>query len=195
VLKNIKKTYIIVGIIALMFVLSACKGKKVEFDGRVGESEQTELSLVEQLVLSGVPVYEYDTEGNLVSINGEDPSSYLEESTTETEAENPIQSDFWPKEWPANEWTKLIPVPGYDKIKSCSSSERVFQADLECKDIETAKKFANGVKEKGFTVNAEENDYSADGMYIYNAEKSSGERINIYYYDGMYIVVIELPEV
>ena len=68
--------------------------------------------------------------------------------------------------WPDNEFTRLVPKPGF-KLAGASTSEDEFSAAFQSVDVDQIKAYAEQVKASGFTVDAEEEDQNVYGFVVY----------------------------
>ena len=88
-------------------------------------------------------------------------------------------------DWPDNEFTKLVPKPDF-KLAAASVSEDGFTAVFQSVSVEQIKAYAEKVKAKGFTVDAEEEDQRVYGVviYTYTAYNASGYCVEITFASG-----------
>ncbi len=82
--------------------------------------------------------------------------------------------------WPDNEFTRLVPKPGF-KLAGASTSEDEFSAAFQSIDVDQIKAYAEQVKASGFTVDAEEEDQNVYGVvvYTYSAYNADGYRVEV----------------
>ena len=87
--------------------------------------------------------------------------------------------------WPSNEFTKLIPDPGF-AVLGLSSSDDEFTAAFQGVDVNDIKAYADKVKAKGFTIDAEEQDREVYGVtiYTYEAYNEDGYYVSVFYTSG-----------
>lgn len=87
--------------------------------------------------------------------------------------------------WPSNEFTKLIPDPGF-AVLGLSASDDEFTAAFQNVSADDIKKYADKVKAKGFTIDAEEQDREISGMtiYTYEAYNEDGYCVEIFFTSG-----------
>ncbi len=96
--------------------------------------------------------------------------------------------------WPDNEFTKLIPNPGFDMLMT-STEGNDFTAAFSNTTVEQLREYTEKVKAAGFTIDAETMDEDAGGMviYTYTAKNAQGYTIQISFAMGSSTVVIEKP--
>ena len=87
--------------------------------------------------------------------------------------------------WPSNEFTALIPDPGF-AILGLSASEDEFTAAFQNASVDDIKAYAEKIKAKGFTVDPEEQDREVAGMtiYTYEAYNDDGYYAKVFYTSG-----------
>lgn len=87
--------------------------------------------------------------------------------------------------WPDNEFTRLVPKPGF-KLAGASTSEDEFSAAFQSVDVDQIKAYAEQVKASGFTVDAEEEDQNFYGVvvYTYLAYNADGYCVEITFANG-----------
>ena len=87
--------------------------------------------------------------------------------------------------WPDNEFTRLVPKPGF-KLAGASTSEDEFSAAFQSVDVDQIKAYAEQVKASGFTVDAEEEDQNFYGLvvYTYLAYNADGYCVEITFANG-----------
>ena len=87
--------------------------------------------------------------------------------------------------WPDNEFTRLVPKPGF-KLAGASTSEDEFSAAFQSVDVDQIKAYAEQVKASGFTVDAEEEDQNVYGVvvYTYSAYNADGYCVEITFANG-----------
>ena len=87
--------------------------------------------------------------------------------------------------WPDNEFTRLVPKPGF-KLAGASTSEDEFSAAFQSVDVDQIKAYAEQVKASGFTVDAEEEDQNFYGIvvYTYLAYNADGYCVEITFANG-----------
>ena len=87
--------------------------------------------------------------------------------------------------WPDNEFTRLVPKPGF-KLAGASTSEDEFSAAFQSVDVDQIKAYAEQVKASGFTVDAEEEDQNVYGVvvYTYSAYNADGYRVEVTFASG-----------
>jgi uncharacterized protein YxeA len=83
-------------------------------------------------------------------------------------------------DWPDNEFTRLVPKPGF-KLAGASSSDDGFSAAFQSVNADQVKAYAEQVKASGFTVDAEEVDQNVYGVivYTYSAYNADGYRVEV----------------
>jgi hypothetical protein len=88
-------------------------------------------------------------------------------------------------EWPDNEFTRLLPKPGFG-IGYSAVDEDGFAATFTGATVEQLREYVEAVKAAGFTVDAELQDQEVLGMTVfsYRAENADGYSVNIAYYSG-----------
>ena len=93
--------------------------------------------------------------------------------------------------WPSNEFTKLIPDPGFEML-GLSASDEEFTAAFQGAGVEDVRAYAAKVMAKGFTIDAEEQDQEIYGVtiYTYAAYNEDGYRVEISYTNGTIGVTI-----
>ena len=87
--------------------------------------------------------------------------------------------------WPDNEFTRLVPKPGF-KLAGASTSEDEFSAAFQSVDVDQIKAYAEQVKASGFTVDAEEEDQNVYGVvvYTYSAYNADGYCVETTFANG-----------
>ena len=87
--------------------------------------------------------------------------------------------------WPSNEFTALIPDPGF-AILGLSASEDEFTAAFQNASVDDIKAYAEKIKAKGFTVDPEEQDREVAGVtiYTYEAYNDDGYYAKVFYTSG-----------
>lgn len=87
--------------------------------------------------------------------------------------------------WPSNEFTKLIPDPGF-AVLGLSASDDEFTAAFQGVSVDDIMAYADKVKTKGFTINAEEQDQEVYGItvYTYEAYNEDGYRVSVFFTSG-----------
>ena len=87
--------------------------------------------------------------------------------------------------WPDNEFTRLVPKPDF-KLSGASTSEDEFSAAFQSVDVDQVKAYAELVKARGFTVDAEEEDQNIYGVvvYSYSAYNADGYRVEVMFASG-----------
>ena len=88
-------------------------------------------------------------------------------------------------DWPDNEFTRLVPKPGF-KLAGASTSENEFSAAFQSVAVDQIKAYAVQVKASGFTVDAEEEDQNVYGVvvYTYSAYNANGYRVEVTFASG-----------
>lgn len=83
--------------------------------------------------------------------------------------------------WPDNEYTKLIPKPGFAILAAGTESDG-FSVTFSNATAEQIRAYVEEVKKAGFTENQEVTDQEFAGMliYSYTASNSSGYEINVF---------------
>ncbi len=96
--------------------------------------------------------------------------------------------------WPDNEFTKLLPKPDY-AVMAASTTEQQFSVSFADMTVEEVRAYAEEVKEKGFTVDAEITDQEFEGLFIYSyrAQNADGYIVTVTYTDGYCGVMVEKP--
>ena len=87
--------------------------------------------------------------------------------------------------WPSNEFTKLIPDPGF-AVLGLSASDDEFTAAFQGVGVDDIKAYADKVKAKGFTLDAEEQDREVYGVtiYTYEAYNEDGYYVSVFFTSG-----------
>ena len=87
--------------------------------------------------------------------------------------------------WPDNEFTRLLPKPDF-ALAGASASNDGFSAAFQSVAVEQVRAYAEKVKAKGFTVDAEEVDQNVYGVviYTYTAYNASGYCVEISFASG-----------
>lgn len=87
--------------------------------------------------------------------------------------------------WPSNEFTKLIPDPGF-AVLGLSASDDEFTAAFQGVGVDDIKAYADKVKAKGFTIDAEEQDREVYGVtiYTYEAYNEDGYYVSVFFTSG-----------
>lgn len=94
--------------------------------------------------------------------------------------------------WPDNEFTKLLPAPKVGTIGAAEVTES------ECMVIMTwtaqeAKEYTVQVKDAGFDQNAEEQDMTDMGIYVYIARNASNAEVSVSFMSGTGGISITKP--
>ena len=87
--------------------------------------------------------------------------------------------------WPDNEYTRLLPAPGFELYASYVEGES-FVATFTSVTVEQIKAYVEQVKAAGFNVNETVEDQEIAGMVIYSftAENANGYTVEIGYVNG-----------
>ncbi len=88
--------------------------------------------------------------------------------------------------WPDNEFTRLLPKPPFT-ITLASTNEDEFGVMFDgATTVEQVKAYAEELKAKGFTVDAETTDMDTMGMviYSYTAKNADGYEVNVFHTMG-----------
>ncbi|MBS7263326.1 MAG: hypothetical protein KIG36_06940 [Eubacteriales bacterium] len=93
--------------------------------------------------------------------------------------------------WPDNEFTRLVPKPDF-KLTGASTTEDQFTAAFQSVTVDQVRAYAEKVKAKGFTVDAEEEDQNVYGVviYTYTAYNTAGYRAEISFAAGTCSITI-----
>ncbi|MCL2797572.1 MAG: hypothetical protein FWD58_05920 [Firmicutes bacterium] len=94
-------------------------------------------------------------------------------------------------DWPDNEFTALLPKPGFPGFEVASSrtdSER-FNVTFAGASFEQLRAYVEQVKEKGFTIDAQTQDF---GAYQYSAKNAQG--YSLFIHSAFNVTVIELEK-
>ncbi|MCQ2506391.1 MAG: hypothetical protein MJ113_04345 [Lachnospiraceae bacterium] len=180
-----KKGLMFLLVLMLALLMTACGEDEKEivvdetFDNG-GMSLET-VKMLEDLRASGVPV---------VFANGDNAPTVIEEKE-----EKVIDMQYNPKEWPVNEWTKLLPsVPEYEKMSSVSSLDNrcVVTVTIE---KEKAVSFAALFK-KILVENVAETDLWDSGIYVCSGKDVNGNLLSVTCAEGSMIIdmVLNLNE-
>ncbi len=88
-------------------------------------------------------------------------------------------------EWPDNEFTRLLPRPDFP-LSGSALTESDFTAAFNSVDVDSIRAYADRVKAKGFTVDAEETDQNVYGvtLYTYSAYNDEGYQVEITFASG-----------
>ena len=88
--------------------------------------------------------------------------------------------------WPDNEFTRLVPKPDFT-LAGASTEEDTFTAAFQSVEVDQVKAYANQLKARGFTVDADEVDQNAYGVtvYTYSAYNADGVFVEITYTSGV----------
>ncbi|MDR0906747.1 MAG: hypothetical protein LBN00_11365 [Oscillospiraceae bacterium] len=98
-------------------------------------------------------------------------------------------------DWPDNEFTKLLPKPDLPvSMTGVGTEDSDFQAVLVA-TIEQTRAYAEQVRDKGFTVDAETEDREIMGMsiYYYTAKNAAGYKVEVTFSGGMSVVTVKKP--
>jgi len=178
-----KKGLMFLLVMLVAILMTAC-GKEEEeiavdetFDNG-GMSLET-VKMLEDLRNSGVPV---------IFANGDKAETYEEEEETKE-----VEMQYYPKEWPVNEWTKLLPsVPAYDKLASVSSLDNRCVVTVNISK-ENAKAYSTVFKSVLTEVISETDAYLWDsGIYVCSGTDVSGNSLSVTCADGTMIIDIIL---
>ena len=87
--------------------------------------------------------------------------------------------------WPDNEFTRLVPKPGF-KLAVASISDDEFSAAFQSVAVDQIKAYTEQVKARGFTVDAEEEDQNVYGgvFYTYSAYNADGYHVEVTFASG-----------
>ena len=88
-------------------------------------------------------------------------------------------------DWPDNEFTRLVPKPGF-KLAGASTSDDEFSAAFQSVNVDQVKAYAEQVKASGFTVDAEEEYQKVYWVvvYTYSAYDADGYRVEVTFASG-----------
>ncbi len=97
-------------------------------------------------------------------------------------------------EWPENEFTKLLPKPDFSLV-GASSNDDEFAVLFQNVTVEQIRDYAEKVKAKGFTAEAELTDQEAMGMviYSYQAKNADGYSVSVTFTGGAGGLVVQKP--
>ncbi len=97
-------------------------------------------------------------------------------------------------DWPDNEFTKLIPNPGFE-ILMTNIDGKDFTAAFSGATVEQVKAYAEKVKAAGFTVDAETMDEEMSGMviYTYTAKNAQDYSVTVSFAMGTSSVIVTKP--
>ncbi len=110
-----------------------------------------------------------------MTVTGEDGTVFVQntDGSWTVRGENG-QSSQLGGDWPDNRFTKLIPEPPF-KLSGSNLSEDEFTAAFQSVTVDQVKAYAEKVKSKGFTVDAEVTDQNYYGVVVYSYKASNAE--------------------
>ncbi len=96
--------------------------------------------------------------------------------------------------WPDNEFTKLLPKPNFTLL-AASTTETDFSVGFQNVTVEQIRDYAEQVKAKGFTLDAETTDEAIMGMtlYSYEAKNADGYTVTVTYTVSVSSVTLTKP--
>ncbi len=96
--------------------------------------------------------------------------------------------------WPDNEFTKLLPKPTLEIVTTANNGDE-FSVVFQNGTMDDMKEYAAQAATAGFNVNANTEDYSAQGMDIfsYSAVNADGYSISVSYSMGVSAVIVTKP--
>ena len=154
------------------------------------EDEAVKQAIINQARADGYNV-SFGADGSMI-ITEEDGSKLIQKTdgTWTFEDADGSTSQLGGK-WPDNEYTKLIPNPGFT-LTGASSTDSDFTAVFQDVTAEQAKAYGAKVKDKGFTIDAEEENQNAAGIeiYRYTAKNASEYTITLAYANGVFSINI-----
>lgn len=97
--------------------------------------------------------------------------------------------------WPDNEYTKLLPKPDFDLLAAGTDSQQ-FTASFAGVTVEKIKDYAAKVKNAGFSVDAQDEDYNYGEllMYTFTAYNSDGYCVELFFSAGVSGITLSKPE-
>ncbi len=96
--------------------------------------------------------------------------------------------------WPENEFTRLLPKPEMELLVA-ATNEQEFTVGFNNATIDQVKAYAEAVKAKGFTVDAQTSDQTVGNLiiYSYTAKNTDGYIVTVSYAMGTSAVLLEKP--
>ncbi|MBE6020198.1 MAG: hypothetical protein E7228_00450 [Clostridiales bacterium] len=91
--------------------------------------------------------------------------------------------------WPANEYTALVPKPSAGVVKKTDIQNGIFCLLLTGADMVDAKAYAGSLINSGFTNDVTET--IEDGSYLFGGGNSKGAFVVVSYQSGQFIIGIE----
>ena len=87
--------------------------------------------------------------------------------------------------WPDNEFTKLVPKPGFT-LAAAATTEDEFTVTFQGVTVDQVKAYVEQVKAKGFTADADIQDQVVSGitLYSYEASNSNGYTVLVFFTMG-----------
>ena len=160
--KLLLSTIVIILVLSLALSLTACSGLFSGFESLIsGETDE--------------PLVRDDSKGD----SDEPEDSQPEHGDNGSSGENGIL-DLFGSDWPENEYTKILPKPDFNMI-GANEDEDGFTVAFINVDADAIKAYAGKLKEKGFTVDAEEDEQEVLGMtiYSYKADNNDGYHVEV----------------
>ena len=91
--------------------------------------------------------------------------------------------------WPANEYTSLVPKPSAGVVKKTDIQNGIFCLLLTGAEMVDAKAYAGSLINSGFTNDVTET--IEDGLYLFGGGNSKGTFVVVSYQSGQFIIGIE----
>jgi hypothetical protein len=155
--------------------------------------ESVKKYLIEQAEAAGGKM-EFRSDGSTVHTSADgDVSIQNPDNTWTYESAEGDRAQFG-GEWPDTKFTQLLPKPNM-ALTAATDKEDEFVAFFQNASLEEIRAYAEEVKAKGFTEDAESEDMDLDGVTVfsYKAKNADGYRVNIFFTNEMSGVTIQNP--
>lgn len=127
----------------------------------------------------------FDGDGHM-SIKGDDGMSFVQNSdgTWNVKTEDGDIAQYGGN-WPDNAFTRMVPKPDFPLL-AANTSEDEFTVAFVNVEVDKIKAYASKLKERGFTVDADEQDETTYGVviYTYTAYNADGYYVDLSFASG-----------
>ncbi len=158
------------------------------------QDEATKQQMIAEGKKEGVDI-SFGADGSMTVVDPESGSTVIQnpDGTWAVKDENGTVGQLGGK-WPENEFTKLLPKPPFAILTTANNGDE-FSAVFQNASIDDMKEYAKQVASAGFSVNANTEDYSAQGMdvFSYSAVNADGYSISVSYSMGVSAIVMTKP--
>lgn len=167
-------------------------GSKETYQRIMAMSPAERAALIAEGKKEGVDVT-FNADGTLTFYNIEDKSTMIfnSDGSWTLKSEEGVEAQFG-DDWPDNEYTRLLPKPDFGKLAVLASAEGLVVTVDGATDAQM-KAYAEKVKAKGFTIDAQTTDESVMGLsvYTYIAKNAAGYTVTIACAMGNYTISVE----